>query len=256
MARLGERLGTDIHAAASRWLCVLLVLSAACGEARNLSAYDSSVDLTASRLPPDGGGDCAGACSELPANACRTQDDCGGQSQASVLFCKHSACRDPVGFCAMRTYSCPVFATPICGCDGKTYNSSCDSDVAAVDVDYEGPCRSGPLVACDADQPCGNNQVCVDDPRTPCPVGSSCPGVCLTHSSYGCGENASAGSCLTGFCTGTQASSCDGGDCSACVFGSAPCGADTSCGTDQLCVPTLGCRDADAGACTSFCVLP
>ena len=156
---------------------------------------------------------------------------------------------------------CPVFAIPRCGCNDVSYFNDCDEDRARVASKYPGPCRSGAVVACDAGNPCPVNQVCVDDPRAPCAPGASCPGICLTASVYECGVNTTTGGCLAGFCTAArQTSSCAVGVngasiCAACVFGGAPCDT-TPCPSGQLCVPSRGCTDADAGTCQSFCVIP
>jgi hypothetical protein len=204
-----------------------------------------------------------GVCPEPPSGACMSQDDCGGDSYAALVYCRPSRGGDPAGFCTRRTSRCSTQLSPVCGCDGKTYRGRCESDPAAVGVAYTGPCRSGAITACDADRPCPAKHRCVDDPRASCAPGTACPGVCLTAEYYGfpCGQLTSdvglqVLGCSESVCVAAQPTECAGGPCAFCISGTdVPCDATTPCPTDQLCVPTPACH-ADGRACPNVCVRP
>ena len=197
-------------------------------------------------------------CRPLPSGACQSQDDCGGAAYASVIGCRPFACGSAQGTCTLRRrMSCPITSIQNCGCDGLTYDNECDLVDALVAVQYPGPCRSGALSACDATHPCPAGQGCAEDPRVSCSPGTDCPGVCLTAAVYPCGLGGTGASyCIDGYCVAAQQNStCSGSACSFCTFGSASCD-DGSCPAGQLCVPSIGCNAADAGACERFCVIP
>jgi hypothetical protein len=199
----------------------------------------------------------AGACPPLPSGPCTSQDDCGGTTYDALVFCKPINCATPAGYCADHAPRCSDLYEPLCGCDGHWYVNSCYSDIAGVGEAYSGFCRSGAVVACDASDPCPAGQKCVDDPRTSCAPGASCPGVCLdtTGSScdvildtnvqtYGCSNDTA--------CIAPQA--CDTVVCGECMYSTpTTCDAATPCPDGQLCVPTL-CTNA--GACPSICIVP
>jgi hypothetical protein len=204
-----------------------------------------------------------GVCPPPPSGACTSQADCGDATFDPLVFCRPTTCDAPAGVCTQRTTICPVLLSPVCGCDGKTYGSTCISNGAGVGVAYAGPCRSGAITACDAGHPCPTGQRCVDDPRSACAPGAPCAGVCLTTDYYRstCGSFAVDGgnailSCLDGACVTAQASECENGACAFCITSaSAPCDSTTPCPADQLCVPTTAC-DSDGGACPRVCIRP
>ncbi len=197
-------------------------------------------------------------CRPLPSGACQSQDDCGGAAYASVIGCRPFACGSAQGKCTLReSMLCPILSIQNCGCDGSTYYNECDLVDELVAVQYPGPCRSGALSTCDATHPCSAGQECAEDPRASCPPGTDCPGVCLTAATYPCGQGGQGPSyCIDGYCVAAQQSStCSGAACSFCTFGGASCD-EASCPAGQLCVPSIGCSAADAGACGRLCVIP
>ncbi len=142
---------------------------------------------------------------------CKLNEDC-----AATELCQRpeGSCGEP-GRCTARSAgSCPK-PTPVCGCDGNTYNSSCEAQLAGANVASAGECRKG--------RSCNIAGV-------PYPDGSE-------------GIPAADG-CNTCRCT-------DGAlDCSKASCGGATCSAGQTCGADQYCAFALGqlCGAADATA--------
>lgn len=67
---------------------------------------------------------------------------CGSDSYCSIPagVCKNNAVI--VGTCEeMPQKSCPDYE-PICGCDGRTYDSLCHAEVAGVNTRKSGPCNN------------------------------------------------------------------------------------------------------------------
>lgn len=67
---------------------------------------------------------------------CKSNAQCGTGD-----FCsKPDGKCDAEGICTQRPVLCPPDATPVCGCDGKTYGSRCEAFLAGVDVNHAGKC--------------------------------------------------------------------------------------------------------------------
>jgi hypothetical protein len=82
-------------------------------------------------VPTDGDMDgCANSCVDKP---CTLDDGC------SVYACTFEAgdCDTPHGICS--DVACNAFG-PVCGCDGKTYDTGCDANKAGVPEKSDGPC--------------------------------------------------------------------------------------------------------------------
>ena len=49
---------------------------------------------------------------------------------------------DQSGTCLSKPQFCPAVVLPVCGCDGKTHNNSCEANRAGITVVASGPCVS------------------------------------------------------------------------------------------------------------------
>ena len=71
--------------------------------------------------------------------ACRSNDDC-----APTELCATGLCEGGVGVCNERPTMCPDTDSPVCGCDGQTYQNACFADMAGVRLAVTGPCIPAP----------------------------------------------------------------------------------------------------------------
>ena len=73
---------------------------------------------------------------------------CGGFRGATcpaTEFCSYAksamcGAGDQSGLCQPLPDVCPMIVMPVCGCDGKTYNNSCEANRGHVSVASDGPC--------------------------------------------------------------------------------------------------------------------
>ena len=84
---------------------------------------------------------------------------------------------DGTGICQVRPRTCPLYFVyaPVCGCDGKTYDSQCAAAVEGVSVLHKGECKSPS--ECEGDRDCLSGEFCLF-PEGKC----SPPGVCTSRS--------------------------------------------------------------------------
>jgi len=72
---------------------------------------------------------------------------CGGTAGATCsagYFCLYNAgtCGQAarIGTCSAPTVACPQISQPVCGCNGRTYNSTCEATAAGQSVNHDGAC--------------------------------------------------------------------------------------------------------------------
>jgi hypothetical protein len=137
----------------------------------------SSADVATADRPADSGAMAGGICS--------SEKPCAGS-----LFCElprptDGGCgkRFVTGTCVARPTTCPTDGSPVCGCDGVTYQSDCLRQKAGVPLASSGACQGwekGPI-SCGT-MTCGPTQVCVQPgshcgaapPCDPAPDGGTC----------------------------------------------------------------------------------
>jgi len=67
---------------------------------------------------------------------CRNNNDCNSEH-----YCAKQTCDYGQGTCTKRTLTCNG-GSPVCGCDGQTYNSQCDACRLGANVRSNGSCPS------------------------------------------------------------------------------------------------------------------
>lgn len=67
--------------------------------------------------------------------ACRSNADC-----APTELCATGLCENGLGLCDERPTMCPNTDSPVCGCDGQTYQNDCFAAMAGVRIAITGPC--------------------------------------------------------------------------------------------------------------------
>jgi predicted secreted protein len=85
---------------------------------------------------------------DIAAKGGSTSAMCGGIAGIACgkgEFCSYTtkeACGagDQSGTCTPLPDMCPALVMPVCGCDGKTYNNSCEANRGGVSVASSGPC--------------------------------------------------------------------------------------------------------------------
>lgn len=68
-------------------------------------------------------------------SACRSNADC-----AETEICATGICEGGIGICNARPTSCPDTDSPVCGCDGVTYQNTCFATIAGVRIAITLPC--------------------------------------------------------------------------------------------------------------------
>jgi hypothetical protein len=125
-----------------------------------------------------------GRCEPLP--PCYGDSDCG----SDFLYCSK-----PEGQCAGEG-ACVVkpapfcLADPVCGCDGKTYISSCDAARNGINISHKGTCE--PLASCSDKSDCGYDFLYCSRPDGQCGGEGTCkavPNMCLLQPVCGCDGN-------------------------------------------------------------------
>jgi hypothetical protein len=193
----------------------------------------------------------------LHTGACTLGPACGGQSGGTCLtgeFCKPAEGDCTIGAagnCAPIPPSCSTVVTPVCGCNGTTYDNGCLADMAGVAVDHTGACAAN-ILACGGGAPaCPSGQFCSRPPGSGCDPAvtgvcqttpTSCPGT--TDPVCGCNGTTFANACLADI-AGVQIAA--PGTCQPPVICGGASG--TLCDTGQFCKAAPGNCSVTDGVC-------
>jgi hypothetical protein len=111
------------------------------------------IEVTAAPLPrlTSSSLSCAGGDDSKCAVARQPGESCGGLAASHFtcdhgLFCQYGDTQscgagDQQGSCQIAPQVCPLFFSPVCGCNGKTYGNSCQAHAAKTSITHAGPCN-------------------------------------------------------------------------------------------------------------------
>ena len=91
------------------------------------STFTVTVDIKDSKA--------ASTCGGLIGKTCGTPD-----SYCDYAIAASCGAGDQTGKCDAKPQFCPAVIIPVCGCNGKTYNNSCEANRAGASVASSGPC--------------------------------------------------------------------------------------------------------------------
>jgi hypothetical protein len=105
----------------------------------NGTTYDNACNAVAASVAINHTGACEGsqaACGGAAGTACATGFFCSRPEGACAA--------DAAGVCAEIPVNCPATITPVCGCNGTTYDNACVANAAGVAIQSQGDCPPAP----------------------------------------------------------------------------------------------------------------
>jgi hypothetical protein len=192
----------------------------------------------------------ATAAPDCGADAVPTGSACDASTQCGCGAYCNAAC-GAVGTCHVGPVVCAGGSCQVCSCEGHTFESQCEAELAGASVAHSGACHASGTVACDDSSVCPDGGLCVLDPTATCEGGTSCAGICFPRENCG-------GECVRARGPGCAAfgGTDDGGFCIAGIGDPASlCAGASDCPAGQYCLDALDCGDGGAAA-QRFCMVP
>jgi len=95
------------------------------------------------------------ASAQATSTNCTADSDCKDAS----YYCRKFDCYAKIGVCyTAAAIRCSSASSPVCGCDGNSYNNACLASVSKMNVDYETACRA--QIKCTSNTQCRTGQFC------------------------------------------------------------------------------------------------
>jgi hypothetical protein len=126
---------------------------------------------------------------------CRNNKDCLSTEYCHIeAGCVVTGAR--MGQCRPRPQGCDDWYKPACGCDGKTYSSSCEAHLVGVNIKHQGVCDpSCEKVSCHV-----HNDCCTCEATKFLYSPAPCPATCLQPKCDARGIRKPDAYCLSGHC--------------------------------------------------------
>lgn len=119
-------------------LALCLIAAVAC---KKQEAKTEPAPTGGTEQPATTGGDAGGTMA--PAGvACSATAACTDASEYCHMDEGKCSAADAAGTCMKKPEACPEMSAPVCGCDGKDYDSACKASAAGVSVKSQGKCPS------------------------------------------------------------------------------------------------------------------